>query len=64
MKAMGYRPDSHATWTLYRDMADFFIQDIHDPVDVPGAIRMDTLMNAPGVDASLAQGILSLVRGA
>lgn len=64
MKAMGYRPDSLATWSLYKDVLDVFIQDTRDPVEVPGAIRMDTLMNAPGVDASLAEGILSLLKGA
>ena len=63
MRALGYTPNSHSTRELYREVLDFFIQDSRDPVDVPGAFRMDTLMNAPGVDSALAEGILSLVRG-
>ncbi|OPY40655.1 MAG: 2-phospho-L-lactate transferase [Methanoregulaceae archaeon PtaU1.Bin222] len=63
MRALGYSPDSHSTWKLYRDVTDFFIQDIRDPVEVPGAIRMDTLMNSQGVDSALAGAILSLIAG-
>jgi len=63
MRALGHAPNSLATRELYREVLDHFIQDIRDPAEVPGAVRMDTLMNTPEVDASLAAGILSLLRG-
>lgn len=63
MRARGLAPDSAATRDLYARFLDFFVQDTRDTVGVPGATRMDTLMNREGVDESLAAGILSLVRG-
>lgn len=63
MQAWGLSPDSAATRQLYAGFLDHFIQDSRDPVEVPGAIRMDTLMNRQGVGEALAAGILSLVRG-
>ncbi|MCU0632706.1 MAG: 2-phospho-L-lactate transferase [Methanolinea sp.] len=63
MRARGYQPNSAATRELYHEFLDHFIQDSRDPVEVTGAIRMDTLMSSPGVDASLASAILSLIRG-
>ncbi|OPX67453.1 MAG: 2-phospho-L-lactate transferase [Methanoregulaceae archaeon PtaB.Bin056] len=63
MRARGLSPDSAATRDLYAGFLDHFIQDSSDPVEVSGAIRMDTLMNHPGVDEALAERILSLVRG-
>jgi len=63
MRARGLSPDSAATRDLYAGFLDHFIQDSSDPVEVSGAIRMDTLMNRPGVDEALAERILSLVRG-
>lgn len=63
MRARGLSPDSAATRELYAGFLDHFIQDSSDPVEVSGAIRMDTLMNRPGVDEELAERILSLVQG-
>ncbi|HQK55889.1 MAG TPA: 2-phospho-L-lactate transferase [Methanolinea sp.] len=63
MRARGLSPDSSATRELYAGFLDHFIQDTLDSVEVSGAVRMDTLMNRPGVDEALAKRILSLVRG-
>ena len=62
MRAMGHAPNSRSTRDLYGDILDFFVQDTRDPVDVPGSVRMDTLMNRPGVDSALAEGLLALLR--
>lgn len=61
MRARGLEPNSLSTYELYAEFLDHFIQDTRDPVEVPGSARMDTLMNAPGVDTALAGGILSLL---
>ncbi len=44
MQAMGFEPSSKGTWELYRDFVDVFVQDVCDPVDVPGSVRLDTMM--------------------
>lgn len=64
MKARGCSPDSAGTYALYRDFVDFFVQDVRDPVSVPGAIRADTLMKTPPVARDLSVLALSLIREA
>ncbi|HTY15860.1 MAG TPA: 2-phospho-L-lactate transferase [Methanoregulaceae archaeon] len=44
MQAMGFEPSSRGTWELYKDFIDVFVQDIRDPVDVTGSVRLDTMM--------------------
>jgi LPPG:FO 2-phospho-L-lactate transferase len=61
MKAIGYHANSHGVRSLYRDLVDLFIQDIRDPVQVPGAIRRDTLMTSPAIAEDLIKEILSLI---
>ena len=63
MRAWGREPDSGGTFGLYEDIADIFVQDIRDPVQVGGAVRLDTLMRDKPVAEALAGEILKLVRG-
>jgi len=64
MEARGFPPNSAGTSTLYGDIVDVFIQDIRDPVPVPGAVRADTLMKTPEIAMELSLLILSLIRKA
>jgi LPPG:FO 2-phospho-L-lactate transferase len=64
MKARGCSPDSAGTYALYRDFVDFFVQDVRDPVQVPGAVRADTLMKTPRIARDLSVLVLSLIREA
>jgi LPPG:FO 2-phospho-L-lactate transferase len=54
MKARGLTPDSRSTWLLYKEFCDIFVQDIRDPVAVPGSLRYDTLMTDTRKSAALA----------
>lgn len=64
MKAKGCSPDSVGTCALYRDFVDVFVQDVRDPVSVPGAVRADTLMKTPHIARDLSVLVLSLIREA
>lgn len=57
MIARGLEPTSAGVHAAYADLIDLFIQDIRDPIDVPGALRCDTLMTGPEV----AKEIISLI---
>lgn len=57
MVACGFEPTSAGVFTAYREFVDLFVQDIRDPVEVPGAIRCDTLMISPDV----AKGIMEII---
>jgi len=57
MEARGMAPSSAATFDLYREFADIYIQDIRDPNALPHAIQMDTLMTDLEAAISLAEGI-------
>jgi LPPG:FO 2-phospho-L-lactate transferase len=61
MKAMGFEPSSQGTRDLYRDFIDVFIQDIRDPVEVPGSIRLDTMMTDQKKSYELAGEICRIV---
>jgi len=63
MKARGLAPDSAATFSLYREFCDLFVQDIRDPIDVPGSLRCDTLMTSGEKSAALAGSLIAAVRG-
>ncbi|NYT05054.1 MAG: 2-phospho-L-lactate transferase [Methanomicrobiales archaeon] len=60
MRAWGMEPSSAGTWQLYEPFANVFIQDIRDPVTVPGSVRFDTLMTGTGAAARLAGEILRI----
>jgi LPPG:FO 2-phospho-L-lactate transferase len=63
MRAWGREPDSQGTFDLYGEIADIFVQDIRDPVEVAGAVRLDTLMGDRPAAEALAGEILKLARG-
>lgn len=58
MKARGLSPDSVSTFSLYKDFCNLFVQDIRDPVTVPGSLRYDTLMTDIGKSAALAEALI------
>jgi LPPG:FO 2-phospho-L-lactate transferase len=62
MKARGYEPNSRAAFGIYEPVIDLFVQDIRDPVEVPGALRCDTLMTSPEKSRELARFILNEIR--
>ncbi|MBP1928746.1 LPPG:FO 2-phospho-L-lactate transferase [Methanolinea mesophila] len=62
MKARGFEPNSRAVHGIYDPLVDLFVQDIRDPVTVPGALRFDTLMTGPEKSRDLARFILNEIR--
>lgn len=62
MEAFGVEPSSMGTYELYRDFVDIFVQDVRDPVPVPGAVRCDTLMKDQERSTALAAEVLSLLK--
>ncbi len=62
MRARGLSPDSLATWQLYEEFCDLFVQDMRDPVVVPGSLRYDTLMTDIGKSTALAGLLLGCGR--
>ena len=63
MRAFGREPSSAGTYSLYEDFLDVFIQDIRDPVEIEGALRLDTLMVYRGKSLDLAKYLLTLIYG-
>jgi LPPG:FO 2-phospho-L-lactate transferase len=62
MVAEGYTPDSCGTAQLYEGLVTLFIQDIRDPVRVPGSLRLDTLMTDEQKSGALAREVIRLIR--
>ncbi len=62
MQATGFEPSSLGTRELYRDFIDVFIQDVRDPIDVPGAVRLDTMMTDREKSYGLAAEICRIIR--
>lgn len=63
MRARGLPPDSAGTFSLYREFCDLFVQDIRDPVQVPGSLRFDTLMTTLEKSAALAGALIAAGNG-
>lgn len=61
MKTMEYPADSTGVRALYADLVDVFIQDERDTVQVPGSVRLDTLMKTPAIAEHLMREILTQV---
>ena len=61
MKAAGFEPSSKGTLDCYKDVVDLFIQDLRDPVEVNGAVRLDTLMTDEEKSVALAKAILQII---
>ncbi len=62
MAARGFEPTSRGVLALYADFCDVFVQDVRDPVEVPGAVRTDTLMTDAARSEALAEVVLGLAR--
>lgn len=62
MQASGLEPSSRGTFSCYEGVLDLFVQDIRDPVDVPGSLRFDTLMTDEDRSIGLAREILRLAQ--
>lgn len=60
MKASGFEATSAGTAACCGDLVDLFVQDVRDPVDVTGAVRLDTLMTGEEKSIELAEKILQL----
>jgi len=60
MKASGFEATSAGTAACYGDLVDLFVQDVRDPVDVTGAVRLDTLMTGEEKSIELAKNLLEL----
>lgn len=61
MLAWGMAPNGQATYDLYREFTDVFVQDIRDPVAIEGAVRLDTLMTDKEVTLALAESIQQII---
>jgi len=61
MTAWGHEPTSFGTKQVYADILDVFVQDVTDTgIEVPGSIRLDTMMTNVRKAESLAWDLLSL----
>ncbi|RXE55683.1 2-phospho-L-lactate transferase [Methanoculleus taiwanensis] len=60
MRAFRCEPTSAGTFGLYEDFLDLFVQDVRDPVEIDGALRLDTLMVNRGKSVDLAKNILRI----
>lgn len=64
MCAVGEPPTSPAVSRLYGDIVDVFVQDIHDPDDVEGSLRLETRLMHERQAESLAWDIMAVIRHA
>ncbi|MDK2975247.1 MAG: 2-phospho-L-lactate transferase [Methanofollis sp.] len=64
MEARGMEPSSAGTYALYRDFVDVFVQDVRDACEVPGSLRLDTLMSNERKAEALAWELMAIVRSA
>ncbi len=64
MYAAGEPPTSPAVFRLYGDIVDLFVQDIHDPDEVEGSLRLETRLLHERQAESLAWDIMAVIRHA
>jgi LPPG:FO 2-phospho-L-lactate transferase len=62
MYAVGEVATSPAVFRLYRDIVDLFVQDMRDPDDVPGSLRLETHLWRDRQIESLAWDIMAIIR--
>jgi LPPG:FO 2-phospho-L-lactate transferase len=62
MQAAGYEPNAIGTFNCYAGLADVFVQDIRDPVQVSQSVRADTLMTDEEKSVALAREIQRLIK--
>jgi LPPG:FO 2-phospho-L-lactate transferase len=63
MKAAGFESSARGTLCCYEGIADIFVQDIRDPIEIGNSVRLDTLMINEEKSVALAHEILSLAKG-
>ena len=61
MLAWGMAPNGQATYDLYREFTDVFVQDIRDPKPIEGAVCLDTLMTDVEASLALAEHIQNII---
>jgi LPPG:FO 2-phospho-L-lactate transferase len=61
MEAAGYEPSAIGTFSCYGGIADVFVQDVRDEVQVSHSVRFDTLMTDEAKSIAFARDILSLI---
>jgi len=64
MYAAGEKPTSPGVFRLYGDIVDVFVQDIHDPDEVKGSLRLETRLLHERQAESLAWDIMAVIRHA
>ncbi|WP_292520163.1 2-phospho-L-lactate transferase CofD family protein [Methanoculleus sp.] len=64
MYAAGEKPTSPGVSRLYGDIVDVFVQDRHDPDEVPGSLRLETGLLHSRQAESLAWDITAVIRHA
>ncbi len=64
MEAWGMEPSSAGTHALYKDFVDVFVQDVRDTCEVPGSLRLDTLMSNEKRAEALGWELMAIVRSA
>ncbi|MEN6609238.1 MAG: 2-phospho-L-lactate transferase [Methanoregulaceae archaeon] len=62
MTARGQESSSRGTVALYKDFISLFIQDVRDTVEIPGALKFDTLMSDEAKSTALAEQVLGCIR--
>jgi LPPG:FO 2-phospho-L-lactate transferase len=62
MEAWGLAPDSAATFDLYKEFTDLFVQDIRDEIPVEKSRRFDTLMLNEEISRELAGSLIEIIR--
>jgi len=60
MIASGHQPNSLGVYEMYAPFVDHFVQDVRDPIQVPNAVRTNTLMIDTETAAELMRFILDL----
>jgi LPPG:FO 2-phospho-L-lactate transferase len=61
MLAWGMAPNGQATYDLYKEFTDVFVQDIRDPKPIEGAVCLDTLMTDVEASLALAEHIQNII---
>jgi len=64
MYAVDEKPTSSGVFRLYGDAVDVFVQDLHDPDEIPGSLRLETHLLHDRQAESLAWDIMAVIRHA
>jgi LPPG:FO 2-phospho-L-lactate transferase len=64
MYAVDEKPTSRGVFRLYGDVVDVFVQDLHDPDEIQGSLRLETHLLHDRQAESLAWDIMAVIRHA